>query len=527
MTGKSRHESISPRARYSNHFVIHRQLLCFQSRFFNANLNRYLDGKLLADIVTEVEGAKEENEYFDSRECNPLLQEKDVPPGYVPTWVMYARSYRDSNEAESEDTLEEGLEANDDAIVLPTECAQIFTLFVHWLYTGELKTIDHGIDLESDHICVLLYALAERMDVPHLRRACYRELRESYKSSQLPNQDVIGAVVDECSLESRLRAYFVRLFAHAVVSQKIDERGNNIIDEYTGFADDVAKKVLQCLRLHLVSLVPFKIEQFDDDQSDLDFEEDSDWSSEYDSGSEVNSDCVMSVTDNGETDSLFADTVEDSQDIAPDSVSPQLAVQLGLDGELNALSVGYYGEEDEGDEDSPSRDAHGEDTEGDNGEILREEEKVGEGNGDGDAASVAKDNKHLEDPEDTFDETPSKEIIRPIIVSSAKPPTPTTHERFPISNIGAHPTQPSSSQPQPSNTHSKLSDLKSREEKPTVILPPYLGNKAKFPVKQESPSEDGVLVQGYPVIKRKRTAHEADKENQSRKRSATNVVDLT
>ncbi|MCJ1354510.1 MAG: rRNA-processing protein bfr2 [Icmadophila ericetorum] len=509
------------RTRYPNIFVIHQRLLCLQSRFFNTKLDRYLERKALADVITQVEATKEENVLLDSRECNPLLQEKGVPLGYVPSWVEYARSYRKSAELEPEQALVEGPQA-DNTIVLPDEDPRVFALFVHWLYAQDLKTDSEDIKLDSDHVCILLYALAERLDVPRLRQACYSELRESYRSSKLPTQEVIGALVEQCSLGSKLRAYFVRLFTHAVVSQTIDERGNAMIDEYFEFSNDVARKVLECLRLHLANFIPYKIEDLDNDESDYDLDDLSDdrWT---ESGSEVDSHCMMSISNDGETDSLFTEAIEETEVQEGNSEFSQLAAQLGLDIEhIPELAEGSGKEGDDEHGDGGSQDAEEEDLEESNDE---EDEEADDGDENVTSKKAA-----------TQEVTLSK-------TSSANPRASNVagiHEREPTNHTAGTAKPPFIVPPHITEDHRLIPTHRPSKEDRDRFGDP--NPKPKRPmervpsatIKHEDLNEQGILVEGYPVIKRKRDVSstqdrgEADKENhQRRKRSAIYVVDLT
>ena len=85
--------------------------------------------------------------------------------------------------------------------------------------------VDNLSSISREHACVIVYALSERLDIPLLRHECYHEIRESYDNTlKLPDAETVATAVGDCSAGSMLRRYFVALFAHAVISQVVNEK---------------------------------------------------------------------------------------------------------------------------------------------------------------------------------------------------------------------------------------------------------------------------------------------------------------
>ena len=82
-------------------FEVHKHLLCYHSRFFNAKLSRPLDTIVLTEALLEVEKRQGEIKISKSHEGTSLLQPDDVPAGYVPSWITYAEEYRKGSTAAS------------------------------------------------------------------------------------------------------------------------------------------------------------------------------------------------------------------------------------------------------------------------------------------------------------------------------------------------------------------------------------------------------------------------------------------
>ena len=224
-------------------------------------LDLSLEKKALAEVLRGIELSKEDVHLFDDRDSNPLLQQTDVPSGYVPAWIQFARNYREqainpTSNIQSENSHQ------DKILTLHQEHPETFAIFVHWLYTGKLAIKKSSVDLEWRHACLLVYALAERLDVPVLRRKCYHKVIERrIDAASLPDIEIVGTLLDECFPWSKLRRYFVCLFAHAVISKSISEHDSKTLDVYPTFAQEVANEIMKRLRKDY-STLPFSTDEF-------------------------------------------------------------------------------------------------------------------------------------------------------------------------------------------------------------------------------------------------------------------------
>ncbi|MCJ1357343.1 MAG: hypothetical protein MMC33_007339, partial [Icmadophila ericetorum] len=294
----------------SNVFVIRKDLLCSHSRTLNALLDSHMERKVLVEVFSIIELKKEALRLYNARDTNPLLQETAVPAGYVPAWMQYARDYE-----EEASSLPSDMETNNSTpgniLTLPHEHAAIFGIFVHWLYTGKLAIKKTSIEVEWKHTCLLIYALAERLDIPLLRRKCYQRIVDRcVDAASLPNPEMVGTLLHECFSNSKIRRYFVCVFAHAVKSKTILGYDNITLDIYPVFATEVAKEVLRRLREDSNLSPPAKDEiQQDDSDSDVDSD---DWTS--------GTDYDMGFSDDEDTDSSNSKTSE-ALEVAQASVS--------------------------------------------------------------------------------------------------------------------------------------------------------------------------------------------------------------
>ena len=270
-------------------------------------MGRPLDKEMLAETLLA------ENKYH---EIYGTDWQEYAPPGYVPSWITWGE--RLWTEAESQNN-ELSIDSSrlDDIISLPTERPEVFSIFIQWLYTQKL-VVDNLSSISREHACVVVYALSERLDIPLLRHECYHEIRESYNNIlKLPDTKTVATAMSDCSAGSMLRRYFIALFAHAVMSQVVNESKNTVLDDCPQFATEVAHEIMSCLRAGEENKPPYENGSFDVDDSDSDFESDTD-------SSESESDCVMS--DYGSEDSAFDKMVEkkmrhlhsDNSETAPD-----------------------------------------------------------------------------------------------------------------------------------------------------------------------------------------------------------------
>ncbi|MCJ1354508.1 MAG: hypothetical protein MMC33_004497 [Icmadophila ericetorum] len=275
-------------------FVVHQRLLCLQSRWFNSKLRRPQDEDILAEVVAFVEQHQNVEDLFDIRESNPILQQEDVPSGYIPSWMAYARNYREQLKNLPLDDTNENYKER--VFSLPKEAPYPFGLLIHFLYLQKLITFDQCHS--EDFMCTLQYALAERLEVPLLRQQCYSNIRERYRSpSSLPKPDIVELLVGQCSPQSQIWRFFVLQFAHAIISKTIDEDNNAVLNLHPTVSTDVAREIMSQIQGGQESKPPYK-EDFNVDDSDSDFD-----ASGYGSGPD--SDDMVDISDDEETDSLF------------------------------------------------------------------------------------------------------------------------------------------------------------------------------------------------------------------------------
>lgn len=278
-----------------------------------------LEKKALMEVLSDIELRKEDIYLFDDRDSNPLLQQTDIPSGYVPAWIQYARNYREQA-LNTASNIQPENSHQDKVLTLRQEHPETFAIFVHWLYTGKLAIKKSSVELEWRHACLLVYALAERLDVPILRRKCYHKVIERCTdAASLPEIEMVRTLLDECFPWSNLRRYFVCLFAHAVISKSISEHDGKTLDAYPTFAQEVANEIMKRLRKDY-STLPFSTDEFQRCDTDPDVESD-EWSSGTDS------DYDMKMSDDEDRDSMFSDTPEPmealtrsaSEELVPDS----------------------------------------------------------------------------------------------------------------------------------------------------------------------------------------------------------------
>lgn len=275
----------------------------------------------MAEILSDIEKRKDEVLHFDVRLNNPVLQEKDVPPGYIPSWFLVATNYREKAlNSEPEETLPEEVKAVSEVFQLD-EYPDILAVFVHWLYTQKLVLDDRGPKRPKIMRCVLVYALAERFDVPLLRRECYNFIREEYQSTSIfPDLELMQTIIQECSATCTLRKYFVTQFGHGLVNQELG-REDTVLDRCPEFAAQVASEVVLQLRREKKRRGAFLDVSLKADESDSEYDNKSDVdasnysSSEFedadiltyvsaDSESEFDSECLMDLSDDEDIDSL-------------------------------------------------------------------------------------------------------------------------------------------------------------------------------------------------------------------------------
>jgi hypothetical protein len=149
-------------------------------------------------------------------------------------------------------------------------------------------------------MAVKMHLLAERFDVPGLRRACYQRIRGYYQNNNtLPSTCAMEVVIRQCSQSTLLWKYLVSTIAHAIISGPDKRVCDGILDIDKDFAAQVAIETMNRIRCSNGSIDPDEQECYEDDDSDsdipssindTDIEDDSDGDMTL-SNSEVESSC--------------------------------------------------------------------------------------------------------------------------------------------------------------------------------------------------------------------------------------------
>lgn len=316
--------------RLSRVFTLHKSLLCRYSRYFKEILGRPDDEAILADALMEIERREE-----------PYLTYEGGPAGYVPSHVTFVEDYR-RQAREPSPPAEANQQHLEDVLIQTNEFTHHFGIFVHWLYTGELE-LDDIWTRESDAVvCARIYGLAERLDVPGLRHACYDTLRDLYNDADalpdtLPNEKVIEVIINNCTPTSLLRKYMVAKIAHEVIAgtKESKELCDPLLDLDKCFATEVALEVMNRLRSGEGSTPPNKDEQYEIEDSD------SDVCSSVDTSSDIYySDEDMSISAGEDEESVVGETPEGPSTAVK---TPQPAAELSSLDSVQKSSVATSG----------------------------------------------------------------------------------------------------------------------------------------------------------------------------------------
>lgn len=273
----------------SHTYVVHKMLLCRYSRYFNEELGRPWDTLAIAESIWEIE-----------RSGDKYLSYEAAPAGYIPSWVTLIENCRKEDEDQISSAGQR--ETTETVITLPEEYPHFFGVFIHWLYTQNLAVEDEPWcrPLIVEQTLVYIYGLAERLDVPQLRRQCYSELRDKYSDmSTLPDTTFMETVIEQCSDASLLRKYMIGMVAYNMISGSSKEICNDILALDENFSRQVAQEIVNRLLSDEGSKDPSTEDKFNVDDSDSDV----DWSSDDDSDGNCDSDDNMSDAD--ERDSIF------------------------------------------------------------------------------------------------------------------------------------------------------------------------------------------------------------------------------
>ena len=241
------------------------------------------------------------------------LSYEDAPAGYVPSWIAFVENYRKlarelSPEAEKEQPPATEQQA-EEVILLPNESKQDFMIFAHWLYMPQVLLDDQRPDGYSEVVCARMYGLAERLDVPGLRRQCYEALHEYYtENNTMPEPPVVEVILKNCQATSLLRKYMVAAVAHEVINtgSESKESCDPILALDKSFAAEVALEIMDRLRSDGSSKDPNEEEEFDVDDSD------SDVCSSTDVGSDIDydSDEYITISEGEEEESVIRDATK-------------------------------------------------------------------------------------------------------------------------------------------------------------------------------------------------------------------------
>ena len=288
----------------SGHFTVHKLLLARYSRDFNDKFHNLIDREILSEIVMDLEKNKIFLDGFDR---------SDAPVEYMPSFATVLSQCpqdaapgigQDSSDAQSEEVIE-----------LLGERSRIFSVFIHWLYTRQLPLRARGFSINSTANLAALYALAERLQVPLLRRQCYRKIYELYQTCNSVPEPAEALIVMDNSLEtSLLRKFYVSKAAHAVIKNTKEQKEavSDVLGAHPNFAREVSDEIMSRLRADGKSVNPITDSAYETDDSDSDFESSEDGyeddDEEDDLRSEPDSADWMSLSGDEDRDSLAAET---------------------------------------------------------------------------------------------------------------------------------------------------------------------------------------------------------------------------
>lgn len=246
-------------------------------------------------------------------EGTSLLKCSEEPPaGYILPSAVLAEELR---AAAADETGHGNVKATrtEEVYELLDEQAYIFNMFVHWLYTQQLPPFEAKDFFEST--LAKIYGLAERLDVPLLRRQCYEEIYQRYRYNEhLPTTTTAQVVVEQTSKTSMLRKYVVGLFAHAVINKLKREAVNEVLDSCPDFAREVSADVLSRLRDD-VNMDPREDLDYATDDSDSDYATSWEEDSELEPDWEHDSAGYMSLSEAEDNDSPTDGEDEDPENV--------------------------------------------------------------------------------------------------------------------------------------------------------------------------------------------------------------------
>jgi hypothetical protein len=233
----------------------------------------------------------------------------EVPAEYVPSFAtVLSQCPQDTPPGMRQDPSDP---QSEEVIELPNERSRIFNVFIHWLYTGQLPSNVRGFSMAN---LVEVYALAERLQVPLLRRQCYRKIYEFYQTNDsVPEPAEARIVMDSCLETSLLRKFYVSKAAYAVIKngKEQEEAINNLLDPHPDFAREVSGEIMSRLRADDVGFNPIMDSDYESDDSDSDFESSEDGDQDDDDDtlpSEPDSVDWFSPSEDGDHESLVGES---------------------------------------------------------------------------------------------------------------------------------------------------------------------------------------------------------------------------
>lgn len=136
-------------------------------------------------------------------------------------------------------------EGQENIVTLPEEEAYVFSVFLHWLYTGSLPALKNmpkrnGKDPAS--LYLRTFFLADRLLVDKLQGQCYARIRKNLALGTTLSADFINDLYDLADENFKLRTFVCNLAAHLIVlGDHLGEEWYTLLTTRDEFAADVAR----------------------------------------------------------------------------------------------------------------------------------------------------------------------------------------------------------------------------------------------------------------------------------------------
>jgi hypothetical protein len=265
-----------------------------------------MDREILSEIVMDLE----KHQIFPGG-----FDRSDAPAEYMPSFAtVLSQCPQDAAPGTGQDF---SAAQSEEVIELLGESSRIFSVFIHWLYTQELPSKTRGFSVDSTANLAAVYALAERLQVPLLRRQCYRKIYELYQTyNSVPKPAEARIVMDNNLETSLLRKFYVGKAAHAIIKNPKEQNDgiSDVLVAHPDFAREVSDEIMSRFRADEKSIDPIKDSAYEVDDSDSDFESSEDGheeggdEDEEDLRSEPDSVDWMSISEDEDHDSLPAES---------------------------------------------------------------------------------------------------------------------------------------------------------------------------------------------------------------------------